>query len=178
MNAKRVLPFAFTFAALASGAAMAAENPATSQFDVKMTVAAACSVAAGTASDIDFGTQDASATNLAAQNTISVTCSKGTAYTIGLTPSNGSTTGAGVMAAQNVPPVTGNTDTVAYQLRSAAGQAGAVWGNTNTSGSVVGNGVAGTGDGTAKTHTVYATVPSANVTPDAYKDTVTVTVRY
>ena len=157
---------------------MAAANPATATFDVKLTVVKACSVTAGTASDIDFGSQDASATNLAAQNTISVTCSIGTPYTIGLTPSNGSTTGAGVMAAQNVAPVTGNTDSVPYQLRSAAGAAGTVWGNTNTSGTDVGNGVAATGTGAAQTHTVYATVPSANVTPDAYKDTVTVSVRY
>ena len=165
-------------ASLASAAALAATNPATATFDVKLTVLKACSVVAGATSDIDFGSQDSTATNLQNSNTINVTCSKNTPYTIGLTPSNSSTTGAGVMAAQNVAPVTGNTDTVGYQLRSTAGLTGTVWGNTNTSGSVVGNGVSGTGNGAAKSHTVYATVPSVNVTPDAYKDTVTVTVRY
>lgn len=165
-------------AGIAAANAFAAPNPATATFNVKMTVVKACSVVAGSASDIDFGSQDASATNLAAQNNISVTCSKGTAYTIGLTPSNNSTTGAGQMAAQNAGSVTGNTDTVGYQLRSASGATGAVWGNTNTSGTVVGNGVSGTGNGAAQSHTVYGTVASANVRPDAYKDTVTVTVRY
>lgn len=162
----------------AAGVAIAAPNPATATFDVKIKVQKACSVVAGSSSDINFNSQDASATNLEASNTIFVTCSKKTPYTIGLTPANNSTSGAGAMAAQNTAPVTGNTDSVAYQLRSTAGMTGTLWGNTNTDGSTVGNGVGGTGDGTAKSHTVYATVASANVTPDDYKDTVTVTVRY
>ncbi len=174
---KKILLIAVA-ASLASAAAFAATNPATATFDVKLTVLKACSVLAGATSDIDFGSQDSTATNLQNSNTISVTCSKKTPYTIGLAPSNSNTAGAGVMAAQNVAPVTGNTDTVAYQLRSAAGPTGTVWGNTNTDGTTVGNGISGTGNGAAQSHTVYATVPSVNVTPDAYKDTVTVTVRY
>lgn len=174
---KKILLIAVA-ASLASAAAFAATNPATATFDVKLTVLKACSVLAGASSDIDFGSQDSTATNLQNSNTISVTCSKNTPYTIGLTPGNSNTAGAGVMAAQNVAPVTGNTDTVAYQLRSTAGLTGTVWGNTNSDGATVGNGVSGTGNGAAKSHTVYATVPNVNVTPDAYKDTVTVTVRY
>ena len=165
-------------ASLASAAAFAATNPATATFDVKLTVLKACSVLAGTTSDIDLGSQDATATNVQNSNTISVTCSKKTPYTIGLTPGNNSTTGAGVMAAQNVAPVTGNNDSVGYQLRSTAGLTGTVWGDTNSDGATVGNGVSGTGNGAAQSHTVYATVPTMNVTPDAYKDTVKVTVRY
>lgn len=156
-------------AAIAS-AAFAANNPATATFDVKITVLKACSVVAGTGSDISFGSQDASATNLESSNTISVTCSKKTPYNIGLTPKSNSATGAGAM----VPADTvANPDTVAYQLRQATGSTAAAWGNT-----VGTNTVGGTGDGTAKSHTVFATVPSANVTPDSYKDTVTVSVSY
>lgn len=166
-----------TAAVALTSAAFAATNPATATFDVKLTVVKACSVTAGAGSTIDFGTQDADATNLSANNSISVTCSKGTAYTIGLTPGNNNTAGAGSMTAQNVAPVTGNTDTVPYQLRRTSAT-GTAWGNTNTSGTTVGNGVSGTGNGAAQSIPVYATVPSANVTPDAYKDTVTVTVRY
>ena len=81
------------------------------------------------------------------------------------------------MAAQNTAPVTGNTDSVPYQLRSAPGMTGTIWGNTATSSSV-GNGVSGGGNGTAQSITVYATTPSANFTPDSYADTVTVTVNY
>lgn len=165
-------------AAVLTAAAFAAPNPATATFDVKLTVVKACAVTAGAGSDINFGNQDASATaNLDATNNISVTCSKGTAYTIGLTPGNNNTGGAGAMLAQNVAPVTGNTDTVPYQLRKTSAT-GAVWGNTNSSGTVVGNGVSGTGTGLAQSIPVYATVPSTNVNPDSYKDTVTVTVRY
>jgi len=160
-------------AAALTAAAFAAPNPATATFDVKLTVVKACSVTAGTASTIDFGSADANpAANLDATSNISVTCSKGTAYTIGLTPTNNSTGGAGTMAGTG-----SNTDTVAYQLRKTSA-AGTAWGNTNTNGTTVGNGVAGTGTGTAQSIPVYATVPSTNVTPDTYKDTVTVTVRY
>ena len=70
-----------------------------------------------------------------------------------------------------------NADQVPYQLRSAAGAAGAVWGNTATATSV-GNGVSGTGTGAAQTHTVYVTAPSANFTPDTYNDVVTVNVNF
>ena len=159
-------------AAIFATAAFAATNPATATFDVKLTVLKACSVTAGATSDISFGSQDASATNLEQSNTITVICSKKTPYTIGLKPSNNATDGAGVMAAQNTAPVTGNTDTVAYQLRSTTGTAGTVWGDA------VASRVGATGNGTAQSHTVFATVPSANVTPDDYKDTVTVSVYY
>ncbi|SFN28535.1 spore coat U domain-containing protein [Variovorax sp. OV329] len=165
-------------AAVLTAAAFAAPNPATATFDVKLTVVKACAVTAGAGSDISFGNQDANPTaNLNATNSISVTCSKGTAYTIGLTPTNNDTTGAGLMSAQNVAPVTGNTDKVPYQLRKVSAT-GVEWGNTNTNGATVGNGVSGTGTGLAQSIPVYATVPSTNFTPDSYKDTVTVNVRY
>jgi spore coat protein U-like protein len=156
--------------AVTTSAVLAATSPATSTFQVLITVAKACSVVAGPGSKIDFGTVDSSATNLSGNSNISVTCSKTTPYNIGLLPSNNSTTGAGVMS-----PASGS-DTVAYQLRSVSAT-GAVWGSTATS-TAVGNGVAGTGTGAAQTIPVYATVASANVTPGAYSDTVTVQVNY
>ncbi len=149
-------------------------------FTVKATVAKSCTVTAGAASDIQLGATSGVSftdTNLMGNNTISVTCSGGTPYYIGLRPSNNNTAGAGVMAAQNTPPVTGNTDSVPYQLRSTPGMTGALWGNTATSTSM-GNGVQGSGNGTAQAITVYATTPGANFTPDSYADTVTVNVNY
>jgi spore coat protein U-like protein len=148
---------------------MAANTSST--FQVLITVAKACSVTAGNASNIDFGTVNSSATGLVASSNISVTCSKTTPYNVGLMPSNTSTTGAGVMSA---PP--GNSDTVAYQLRSVSAT-GPIWGNTATPTSV-GNGVAGTGTGAAQVIPVFATVANANVTPGSYADTVTVQVNY
>lgn len=124
------------------------------------------------AAGLAFGTVMATATNLSGSSTLSVTCPNGTAYYIGLAPSNGSTTGAGTLNGTG-----GNTDKPPYQLRSTAGNSGTIWGNTATASSV-GNGVAGTGTGSAQTRTVYATLPSANYRPDSYSDTVTVRVNY
>lgn len=127
--------------------------------------------------DISLGPVYSTATNVAGNDTISVTCTKGTPYFIGLAPSvanGGNDSGLGAMASSSGG---GNTDKVPYQLRSTAGAAGTIWGNTATTSSV-GNGVTATGSGTAQSHTVYATVASANYTADTYKDTVTVTVNY
>ncbi|AGU49163.1 spore coat U domain-containing protein [Variovorax paradoxus B4] len=157
-------------AVTATSAVLAATSPATATFQVLITVNKACSVVAGTASNIDFGAVDSSATSLSASSNISVTCSKTTPYNVGLLPSNSDTTGAGEMS-----PASG-TDRVAYQLRSVSAT-GPVWGSTATA-TDVGNGVAGTGTGVAQTIPVFATVADANVTPGAYADTVTVQVNY
>ncbi|MDM0033210.1 spore coat protein U domain-containing protein [Variovorax sp. J22P271] len=174
---KKLLPFA-ALATVFACAAVAAPNPATATFQVQIKINKACSVVAGTSSNIDFGTQDPSATGLAANSSFSVTCSKKTPYFIGLAPSNASNAGLGSMTAQNVAPVTGNTDSVPYQLRSVS-SAGAIWGDTAT-GTSVGNGVSGTGTGAPVPHPVFATIPGtgANVTPDSYADTVTIHVNY
>lgn len=168
-------PRAFFLGLAVAGAAAATPamaETATATFQVTMTVQKACTVAAGAASNISLGSVAATATDVAGNNTITVNCSKTTPYYIGLAPSNANTTSAGEMAAGG-----SNTDKVPYQLRSATGAAGTIWGNTATSTSV-GNGVAGTGTGTDQTHTVYVTVPSANFTPDTYTDVVTVNVNY
>lgn len=156
-------------AVTATSAAMAATT--TSTFQVLITVSKACSVVAGAASNIDFGTVNSSATGLSASSNINVTCSKSTPYNVGLLPSNNSTSGAGVMS-----PAVAGPDTVAYQLRSVSAT-GPVWGSTATA-TAVGNGVAGTGTGAAQTIPVFATIANANVTPGAYLDTVTVQVNY
>lgn len=133
------------------------------------TVRNACTVST---SNLALGNVAATSTTVAGSTSLSVTCPNGTAYYIGLAPSNGSTTGAGTLTGTG-----GNTDHPAYQLRSTSGASGTVWGNTATSTSA-GNGVAGTGTGSAQSRTVYVTMPSANFKPDTYSDTVTVTVNY
>lgn len=157
--------------ALSSGQVMAAT--ATGNFQVRIKIVDACSVVAGSASDIDLGEHAASDTNISGSSAISVTCSKGTPYYIGLAPSNGSTDGAGVMATATAAT---HNDEVPYQLHSASA-AGPIWGNTATS-TDAGNGVGGTGNGSAQSIPVYAVAASANYTPDLYADTVTVTVNY
>lgn len=133
------------------------------------TVVSACVVSANPT--LNLGTVSANTANASGSNVIQVTCPTGTAYYIGLRPSNNSTTGAGVMKGTS-----SNTDTVPYQLRSGS-VTGSAWGNTATATSV-GNGVAGTGNGTAQSITVYATASNTDVTPDSYSDTVTVVVNY
>lgn len=150
----------------------ACDGRGSSQFTlpVQANVPGQCAVSAG--SDLNLGSVPSTATNLTGNNSISVTCTLGTPYYIGLSPSNANLTGAGLMSGTG-----SNTDKVPYQLRSSPGLSGTIWGNTATATSV-GNGVAGTGTGNGQSITVYATVPSANYTPDTYTDTVTVYVNY
>ena len=147
------------------------------QFVVKMTITKSCVVATGTTSEINLGSVASSAANTNNSISINVTCSKTTPYFIGLTPSTangGNTTGGGNMVSKTAPAV--NTDKVPYQLNSVSAT-GSAWGNTATA-TVVGNGVAGIGNGLPQAISVFATAASANFTPDSYADTVTVTVNY
>lgn len=140
-------------------------------FTVQATVIPSCVINAVT--DLNLGSRPASQNLIAASNNmISTTCTTNAPYYIGLLPSNGNINGAGVLTGTG-----SNTEQVPYQLRSAAGATGAIWGNTATA-TTVGNGLAQTGSGVAQTQTVYITVPNSDVTPDNYTDKVTVTVNY
>ncbi|MES2699575.1 MAG: spore coat protein U domain-containing protein [Pseudomonadota bacterium] len=147
-------------------------STASDTFDVSLTITAACSITAGSSADIDLASVASTATDLDGSSDITVKCSNTVPYYVGLAPSSGANTGAGLLTPAGASP-----DDVPYQLRSSAGTTGAVWGNTATT-SAVGNGVAGTGSGADQTLTVYVTAPSANYAPDTYSDTVTVTVNY
>jgi spore coat protein U-like protein len=138
-------------------------------FTVSATISKDCTVTAGPT--IDLGSVSADQTNISASNAMTVSCTRTTPYFIGLAPSNGNTTGAGLMSG-----TVGNTDQVPYQLYSNSGLS-AIWGNTATESSV-GNGVAGTGTGLAQNHTVWVKVNSADYTADTYQDTVTIWVNY
>lgn len=140
-----------------------------SAFTVSANYVNSCTV---TATDLNFGTQNSSATNISAtgNGAVRVTCSKGAPYTIGLKPnSTNSTSGSGTMAGLT----SGNTDAVPYQLYSNAALSVA-WGDAPGS-----NTVAATGTGAVQPAvTIYGKVPSANFSSDSYADTVTVNVRY
>ena len=161
------------------GVAAAASNPATATFQVLFKVNKACTVSA---TDLNLGVQESTGAvvTAAGTGTVTVNCSKKTAYTIGLLPSNSNAVGAGVMAPTNLPVAYSplNTDTVSYQLYQNAALT-TVWGNTAGT-----NTVAGTGTGAAQTAvSVYGKVTLTApqlllVTPDNYVDTVTVNVVY
>ncbi|WP_413519097.1 spore coat U domain-containing protein [Psychrobacter glacincola] len=141
-------------------------------FTVQAAIEPSCAITA--TSDVNLGPRSASETNITGSNSsaITVNCTDGGSYYIGLKPFNNSTTVAGVMSGTG-----GNLDKVPYQLRSTAGINGTIWGNTATS-TTVGNGVADFGTGSNKTHEVFITVPTADFKPDNYSDTVTINVNY
>jgi len=133
-------------------------------FTVQANVLKECKITANPGV-ISLGSEPAGEKNLSSNGKIGVTCTNTTPYTISLTPSNNATNGVGTMSGSS-----GNTDKIPYILRKNSG--GYIWGN------VADDRVAGTGDGTIKTETVYVDVPNADVTPDSYSDTVTINVNY
>ena len=159
--------------------ASAQAQTAIGNFKVVVTVQKACAVTSAT--DINFGTKFTSdATADTKNNTLNITCSKKTPYTIALTPaSTSSATGVGNMILQtagNVPVASPTADQlIAYKLLKASG--GAAWGNTGAD--VYSTGTTGTG--APQPFSVFATVAGGtawNVEPGNYADTVKVEVIY
>jgi spore coat protein U-like protein len=141
----------------------------TTTFSVTATVNAVCGVSAST---LGFGVYNpTSATNLDATTTISVTCTNGTAYNVGLNAGTGS--GASVTT-RKLTRTAGGSETVDYSLYQEIGRT-TVWGDTVSTDTV-----AGTGNGSAQPLTVFGRIPgSQTTTPVAsYSDTITVTVTY
>ena len=127
--------------ALAAGSAFALPTPQTANFNAKVTVSKSCIVSA---TDLDFGSYDPlSATDTPATNAnaISMQCSKGTSYTIGLSVGSGASYAARTMNG----PVAG--EKLPYQIYADAPHA-QVW-----------------GDGTAGTITVSGTAPDKAAHP-------------
>ena len=123
------------------------------------------------ADDIDFGTHTAGSTNLKQSGNLTVRCTNGTPYTVGLIPSNGNQEGSGEMKSTNPA----NTDKVPYRLKQGTHTNAHLWGN-NPSGS--GSALKSTGDGNSQIHTISAEVKNTDYTPGEYKDKVTVDIRY
>lgn len=160
MKKMKVAAFAVISAMMASGPAMAATATATANLNVSLTLVNHCKVTGDT---IAFGSVtgllDDNANGLDASGTISVKCTKGATYSIGLDAGkgNGATTSARKMT-KGTPSAT--APTIGYTL--ALGSY---------------SGVGATGP--AEEINVDANVYSQD-TPEAgaYNDTVTVTVTY
>lgn len=136
-------------------------------FYVQAYVAPVCEFVS--ADDIDFGTHTAGSTNLKRSGNLTVRCTNGTPYTVGLIPSNGNKRGEGEMKSTN----RANTDKVPYLLKK--GNRSDSWGNQSSgSGSVQ----KFTGDGSSQTHTIAAEVKNTDYTPGEYQDKVTVDIQY
>lgn len=158
-------------ALLATASGTYAANPATTTFQVSATVLKNCTVAA---TNVAFGNYTPTAGAVTASGTVSVKCTKNSAFTVSL---DKGTTAGGAIAQRLMSDGAG--DTLQYNLYTASSLA-TVWGDgTGTS---VTQGGTGAGMATAVVLTVYGDLPdnAANqaVPPNAYTDTVTVSVAY
>jgi spore coat protein U-like protein len=153
-----------------AGAAQAA-NPATTTFGVSATVLKNCTVAA---TNVAFGNYTPATGAVSANGTVSVSCTKSTAFTVSL---NKGTTAGGSIAQRLMTDGAG--DILQYNLYTTGGFA-TVWGDAT--GTSVTQGGAGTGMGTPVVFTTFGQLPdsAANqaVPPGAYTDTITVSVAY
>jgi spore coat protein U-like protein len=134
-------------------------------FTVNATVAASCSVSGNT---LNFGAYDPTS-GIANDNSsmISVTCTNGTPYNVGLNADMW--TGATVATRK----LTDSTGTINYTLYKDSGRTN-IWGQT------IGTDTAtNTGNGAAQALTVYGRIASGqNATTGSYADTITVTVTF
>ena len=150
-------------AAIASALTWAIAATTTGTFSVTATVQAMCQISTN---PLAFGTY--TGTQIDATSTLSVTCTNTTPYNVGLNA--GTATGATVTTRRMTGP---GANLLNYALYSNAGRT-TNWGNT-----VGTDTVAGTGNGTAQSLTVYGRLPAAQFnTPGAYSDTITATVTY
>ncbi len=135
---------------------------ATAQFSVTATIVKGCSTSA---TNLAFGNYTGAVNN--STSTVSVNCTSGTPYTVGL--SAGLASGATVTTRK----MQNGSALLNYGLFSNSGHT-TNWGNTSAT-----NWVSGTGSGSAQGITVYGQIPAAQyVTPGSYADTITVSVTY
>jgi spore coat protein U-like protein len=121
------------------------------------------------ATDLDFGVQTDLSSATLSTNAIYITCTAGTAYTVGL--SNG-TSGATSPALRKMTNTT-TTDTVGYSIYLDAARS-QVWGS-GTSGGMA----AAVGTGLAQGYVGYGKIPAqATPAPLSYADTVVVSITY
>ncbi|MFD2261528.1 spore coat U domain-containing protein [Lacibacterium aquatile] len=132
---------------------------------VTAAVAQACIVVA---TPLAFGVYDpTSASPTDGTATVAVTCTTGTAYTVGLSA------GGGTGATTTVRKMTFGANTLNYALYQNAGR------TTNWGNAVGTDTVAGTATGLLINHTVYGRITAGQTVPmGAYADTVAVTVTY
>lgn len=138
---------------------------ATTTFTVTATATKACNISA---TSLNFGNYDpTAATPLDSTSTITILCTTGTAYNIGLNA--GSAPGATVTTRK----MTNGANSLNYALYQDSSRT-INWGNT-----VGTDTVGGTAGGTAANLSVYGQVPALqNVPVGAYTDTVTATITY
>lgn len=162
-NALRLIGATTAVAALALSNLPAAATTATTTFNVTATVQATCLISGN---NLAFGTYSGSA--IAMTTTLSVTCTNGTTYNVGLNA--GTASGATVATRAMTGPASA---TLGYAMYQDSGHS-TNWGNT------VGTDTkSGTGNGSAQTLTVYGQLAANQYpAPGSYSDTITATITY
>jgi spore coat protein U-like protein len=165
MRRTKLLASVFALSALLLPSAGRAVTTTTT-FAVTATVLKSCVVSAN---PLSFGSYDpTSATPLDASTTLSVLCTVGSSFTVGLNAGTG--TGSTVTARK----MTNGANTLNYALYQEAARANN-WGNTPGTDTPP----ATTAPVLATALTVYGRIPAGqNVAAGGYTDTVTVTVNY
>lgn len=162
--AKRKLPLIVAALLLGGGTAIAAT--ATGVLNVRLTIAATCTV--GTTGDLDFGSLNVLSVLSDTQAAMQVVCSSGAPFNVSL---NGGLNGTGV--SDRKLKLTSGNNTIGYQIYRDAART-QVWGET------VGTDTAtSTGTGSTQSFTIYSRIPIQALQPvGTYTDTVTVTLTY
>lgn len=162
---------AATLAFMVSDHARAQAASATGQFNVTITIQKQCTFAVP--STINFGTigaTDLKTTTTTSTQPYSVTCSKGTGYTLGFSSANDLSSGSSTHQMKGTGQ---NSDVIQYNLFDATS-------NSATPLSASTSVISDTGTGAAQSKTIKAQVVNYTtaVTPDVYTDTVTMTITY
>lgn len=161
--------YAAASAALALATVMPTAEAATASgtLTVSASVASVCLISNGT---LAFGSYDpTSGSVLNGSTTVTLTCTLGTAYNIGLNA------GAGSGATVLLRKLTSGGNTLSYRLFRDASRT-LNWGNTPTTDTLDGTSSASS---LTNTITIYGQIPASEAVPTgSYSDTVAITVTY
>ena len=166
-NSKRLAAAACLLPALGVAMLPCAGDAATvtSTFKARINIGAGCIISAN---PLDFGTAGVLAASVDATSTITVSCSAGTAFQLGLDK------GAGTGASTALRYMTGGAGAkVGYRLFSDTSRS-VNWGDVTGADTI-----SGTGAGLPSIFTVYGRVPAQTTpAPGSFTDTITATVTY
>ncbi len=158
--------------ALAGFAAYAATTDTTT-FKVKLVITESCTISAVTPTDVNFGTvaRTAAPVTNGVTGQLSVNCSAGTPYTIGLNGGLNSATPATPSLGERRMKHSSAPTLVPYDLFQDLGHA-TFWGNT------AGSWFSKNGIGSAELIPVFGFLTNVNFAAGSYEDTVTATITY
>ncbi len=162
---KKVAFLAVASLALASGAASAAQ--VSDNLAVSADITGTCTLTS--AATLSFGPNPSTGSNIDAQQDISVNCTTGVDYTIGMNN--------GANALGLVRRMVSGANFMSYDVYTAATRAGAE--SVAAVGTAAPANFIGTGTGAGQTITVFGRIPSQSTPPvGTYTDTLVVTLQY